>query len=178
MPLIKDINLLEAYNKQFKLESEKASGILIIGLITVIGICVLVSVFIFVQLFTYSMKINSITAEINTKRIIVNKIQKDLQIKEAYDIKENFINSIIAENDKLKEILNCLEKITPTNVSFDMLQIENNKLSCRISSKNVESVVQFVYNLYNQPYFGNIIFNGANDYEGLKKADINADIVK
>lgn len=81
MPVLKDINLLEAYSKQYRVREEKASGALIIALISVIGVCILVSVLMFVQIISYSMKISSTTTEINSKRIIVNKIQKDLKIK-------------------------------------------------------------------------------------------------
>ncbi|WP_271628598.1 PilN domain-containing protein [Caldicellulosiruptor sp. DIB 104C] len=176
MPVLKDINLLEAYSKQYRVREEKASGALIIALISVIGVCILVSVLMFVQIISYSMKISSTTTEINSKRIIVNKIQKDLKIKEAYDIKIGFVNQKKNENRKLKELLTTLEKLTPKNLTFEMLQIENNKLNCRVASKNVESVVQFVYSLSNDPHFSNVVFNGANDVEGIKKADVSADI--
>lgn len=65
MPVLKDINLLEAYSKQYKVDNEKVSGVLIITLLSVIGICVLISVFIFIQIISYSMKISSTITEIN-----------------------------------------------------------------------------------------------------------------
>ncbi|ADQ45721.1 Fimbrial assembly family protein [Caldicellulosiruptor kronotskyensis 2002] len=176
MPVLKDINLLEAYSKQYKVDKEKVSGGLVITLLSVIGVCVLISVFIFIQIISYSMKISSTITEINSKKIIVNKIQKDLRIKEAYDMKIGFINQKKNENLKLKELLTTLEKLTPIDLTFEMLQIENNKLNCRVASKNVESVVQFVYSLSNDPHFANVVFNGANDVEGIKKADVSADI--
>lgn len=91
-------------------------------------------------------------------------------------MKIGFINQKKNENLKLKELLTTLEKLTPIDLTFEMLQIENNKLNCRVASKNVESVVQFVYSLSNDPHFANVVFNGANDVEGIKKADVSADI--
>lgn len=65
MPVLKDINLLEAYSKQYKVDKEKVSGGLVITLLSVIGVCVLISVFIFIQIISYSMKISSTITEIN-----------------------------------------------------------------------------------------------------------------
>ncbi|AEM74118.1 hypothetical protein [Caldicellulosiruptor acetigenus] len=177
MPQTKDINLLEAYNQQFSGQGETANSLLKILVIVVIAVGLLVTAFLGVQIVQYSMRVDTLKKEVAVKKVMVEKIQNELKIKEVYEKKKGFVDLKMQENQRLKSILNTIESLTPTDVVFDVLQLENNVLMMKVSSKRLDSIEQFVFNVRNNSLFENVTYNGATvDDKKMFKADITTNV--
>ncbi|WAM33195.1 C2 domain-containing protein [Caldicellulosiruptor morganii] len=177
MPPVKDINLLEAYYKQFQKDDSGGIGHLLF-LIGAFAFFLIFSAILITQSITYSIKVDTLKTEVQTKRITVDKIKREMFIVKLFEIKKAFIDEKFAENRKLKDVLLTVEKLLPVDVSMESLQIEDGKMTCNLAAKKLESVVQFVYNVQNDSHFTNITFNGASENEGTLNAVVMAEIAK
>lgn len=173
---LKDINLLEAYERTTK---KRDTIVRIYSLLLILEICIFVLIaFIYTtRIVTTSNDIKRLNNEIKIKQQQMAEIERFVQKKELYTQKEAFYKYVVQEHEKLLDILEKLERITPLSVRYESLNLSKEKITCTVRANKLETVIQFVYNMQTSGYFQNISFTSVSGDDKSKISTITADVV-
>ncbi|MCX7694855.1 MAG: PilN domain-containing protein [Caloramator sp.] len=173
----KDINLLEAYNRQFqkKTEDNKKIYIFIIAEIAIFLLITIISIF---KITYYKVQNSKLTQAINNLIPIENQFKEYTKVKMLYESKKTILDAVSKDNEILNLVIKTLEEITPSEMSIENMTLSKDKVSFVIKSSKEENIAQFVYNMQNSDVFKNIVFNGISNQGNEKRTSITAEIVR
>jgi len=173
---LKDINLLEGYDRTTK---KRDSTIRIYSLLLVLEVCI-VALFVSIytaRIVTTNNYLKKLSEEISIKQNQMAEIEKFVQKRNLFIQKEAFYKYIVQDHEKLLDILEKLENITPTSMKYESLNLTKDKVTCVVRADKLETVVQFVYNMQVCGYFQNIAFSGGSGDDKSKTSTITVGVV-
>ncbi|WDC83228.1 PilN domain-containing protein [Caloramator sp. mosi_1] len=173
----KDINLLEAYNRQHQRKSEDNKKILIVIAAELILFAVVTIISIF-RISYYKMQNAKLEEKIKSLIPIENQVKEYTQVKLLYENKKTILDSVAKDNETLNLVITNLEEITPSEMSIENMTLSKDKVSFVIKSSREENIAQFVYNMQNSEIFKNIVFSGISNQGNEKRTSITAEIVR
>ncbi|CDF57617.1 PilN domain-containing protein [Thermobrachium celere] len=173
----KDINLLEAYNRQYKKNTENNKKIFIF-LISEIVVFLLITIISITKIIYYKVQNTKLTQEINNLIPIENQVKEYTKIKMLYESKKTIFDAVSKDNETLNLVIKNLEEITPSEMAIENMTLSKDKVSFVIKSSKEENIAQFVYNMQNSYIFKNIVFNGISNQGTEKRTSITAEIVR
>ncbi|GFR36633.1 PilN domain-containing protein [Thermobrachium celere] len=173
----KDINLLEAYNRQQnrKTEDNKKIYMFILGEIIIFLLITLISI---IKITFYKIQNAKLTDTINSLIPIENQVKEYTQYKMLYENKKMIIDAVTRDNETLNLVIAKLEEIMPSETAIENMNLSKEKVSFVIKSTKEENIAQFVYNMQNSELFKNIVFNGISNQGNEKRTSITAEIVR
>ncbi|SKA82211.1 hypothetical protein SAMN05443428_104177 [Caloramator quimbayensis] len=172
----KDINLLEAYNRQIK--KEKKDYKIYYFIIIEIAVFVILTVISIYRMSNLKIQNSKLTERISKLIPIEQQVKEYTEIKNKYENKKAIAEEISNQNETFNEAITVLEEITPTEITIENMIMTKDKLSFVIKSGKEENIAQFIYNMQNTDVFKNIVFNGISKQGNDKRTSITADIVR
>lgn len=172
----KDVNLLEAYNRQIK--KEKKDKKIYYFIFIEIAVFIIITIFSIFRMSNLKIQNSKLTERINKLIPIEQQVKEYTEIKNKYESKKTIAEEISNQNETFNEAVTVLENITPTEITIENMIMTKDKLSFVIKSSKEENIAQFIYNMQNTDIFKNIVFNGISKQGNEKRTSITADIVR
>lgn len=173
----KDINLLEAYNRQFKQKTEDNKKIYFL-ILAELSIFFLITIISLVKITYYKAQNAKLTQAINSLIPIENQVKEYTKVKMMYENKKTILDLVSKDNETFNTVITNLEEIMPSEMAIENMTLSKDKVSFIIKSSREENIAQFVYNMQNSDVFKNIVFNGISNQGTEKRTSITAEIVR
>lgn len=173
----KDINLLEAYNRQYKNKTEDNKKIYIF-ILAELSIFLVITITSLVKITYYKTQNAKLTQAINSLIPIENQVKEYTKVKMMYENKKTILDLVAKDNETFNTVITNLEEIMPSEMAIENMTLSKDKVSFVIKSSREENIAQFVYNMQNSDVFKNIVFNGISNQGTEKRTSITAEIVR
>lgn len=173
----KDINILEAYNRQHQKKTDDNKKIILVIMAELILFALITIVSIF-RISYYKIQNAKLEEKINSLIPIENQVKEYTQMKLLYENKNTILDSVSKDNETLNLVITNLEEITPSEMAIENMSLSKDKVSFVIKSSKEENIAQFVYNMQNSEVFKNIVFQGVSNQGAEKRTTITAEIVR
>lgn len=173
----KDINLLEAYNRQHQKRTDDNKKIFIV-IAAEIALFVVIMIISIIRISYYKIQNAKLEEKINSLIPIENQVKEYTQMKLLYENKKTILDSVSKDNEILNQVITNLEEITPSEMAIENMTLSKDKISFVIKSSKEENIAQFIYNMQNSEVFKNIVFQGVSNQGAEKRTTITAEIVR
>lgn len=173
----KEINLLEAYNRQYQKKGNDNKNI-VLFILAELAIFLVITIISIVRITYYKTQNAKLEEKINSLIPIENQVKEYTQMKNFYESKKTISDEVSKDNETFNIVITSLEEITPSEMSIENMTLNKDKITFVIKSSKEENIAQFIYNMQNSDVFKNVVFTGVSNQGAEKRTTITAEIVR